>query len=127
GAGDRDRARVVCGFHSNCVSAGNHWPVVSTVRAYDCYLGHLLRVQRALVKPGAFCAVAPSTKENARPAGMVLRSIQSNLWRGHARLCELVTRRHSKDYAQLCSAWSSCPRCGILCFDVAELLVARGR
>ena len=127
GTGHRHRAGAFGRVYSDGVSSRHHRPIVSTVRAHDCDLRHLLRVQRAFAQSGAFGDVAPPAQENARPARLVLRSVQSRLRQRDARLRELVARRDSKSCAQFRVARRARGRRGSFWIAIAERLFAGGR
>ena len=95
--------------------------------ANDRDLGHLLRLQRALAQSGALGAAAAPAQENARPARLVFRSVQSRLRQRDARLCELVAARDSKSCAQLRVARRARGRRGTVWIAIAERIPAGRR
>ena len=114
-------------LYSYRISSWYHRKVVPTVRAHDCYLRHFLRVQRAVVEPGAFSPAAPPAKENAGSGWLVFRSVQSRLRHRNTRLRELVAPRHSKSGDQLRAARGARGRRGTVWIAIAERLFAGRR
>ena len=70
--------------------------LVPTVCVNHCDLGHLFRVQRALVESRVVCVAASPEEKSVGPVWLVFRSIQSRVRQRDARLRELVAPGHSK-------------------------------
>src|SRR5206468_4460813 len=116
----RHRARAFGRFHSDGVSSRDHRTFVSTIRPNDRDFGHPLRVQRAFPQSSALIVAAPAAKENARPARLVLRPVQSSLWQRDERLHKLVAPGHSKSGSQLRVARGARNRRGTVWIAIAE-------
>ena len=127
GAGHRHCACAFGGIYSDGISSRDHRTLVSTVRANDCDLRHLLRVQRALAQSRAFSIAAAPAKENARSAWLVFRSIQSRVRQRNAWLREFVAPRDSKSGAQFRIARRARGRRGSVWIAIAERLFAGRR
>src|SRR4029453_14429402 len=113
--------------YSYGISSRYYWQVVPAVRSHDCYLGHHLRIQRALAEPGTCSHAAPPAKENPWSGWLVFRSIQSCLCKRKSRLREFVACRDSKGRPQFRLACRGCDRCRSFWIAVAEQLSARRR
>ncbi len=79
------------------------------------------------LSPALVVDVAAAAQENARPARLVLRSIQSRFRPGHRRLCKLVSARDSKSGAQFRLARRARGRRRFFRIAIAERVFAGGR
>src|SRR5581483_2124295 len=108
-------------------SSRDHWPVVPTIRPNDCDLGHFFRVQRALTQSGALFNSAPAAQENAWPAHLVFREIQSRFRKGDTWICRSFALRDSKSCPQLRPARRARGRSGFLRIKTTERFFAGRR
>ena len=127
GTRDRHRARAFCGIHSNGLSSRHHGSTVPTVCVNNCHLGHLFRVQRAVVESRVVCVAASPEEKSVGPNWLVFRSIQSRVRQRNARLRELVAPGHSKGRPQFCVARRARGRCGFFRIQITEQLFAGRR
>src|SRR5205823_6764701 len=120
GPGDRYRACAFRRLHSDGVSSRDYRTFVPTIRSNDSDLRHLIRVQRAFAQSGTVIVIAAAAKENARPARLVLRSVQSCIRPRDSCLRKLVAPGHSKSRAQFRIAGRVRSRCGPVWIAIAE-------
>ena len=79
------------------------------------------------LSPALVIVIAAAAKENARPARLVLRSVQSRIRQRDPRLRKLVAPGHSKSRAQFRIARRVRSRCGTVWIAIAEWIPAGRR
>jgi HAE1 family hydrophobic/amphiphilic exporter-1 len=84
-------------------------------------------LQRAFTQSGALIVAAAAAKENARPARLVLRPVQSSLWQRDERVHKLVAPGHSKSGSQFRIARHARGGCGTVWIAIAEWIPAGRR
>src|SRR5262249_13649530 len=75
----------------------------------------------------AFVDLAAAAEESTRTARLVLRPIQSHIWKRHTRICKLVPHRNPKGGGQFCFTCRARGRRRFFWIEIAEQFFARGR